>query len=167
MTPGRAVGRLAVCLAPGAVAAVAGGSLGLVAGLCLLGTGVMLVSVVAALYQGDTLSRRSRFAAAMHRRRLDPPRTPRDLQRLETLVAGRVPTAIGVHQWLRPLMADVASTRLRHRHGVDLADPEAAILVPEPLWELVRPGRPEPADRNSRGVTPQELTLLVDQLEAL
>ncbi len=135
--------------------------------LALLGVVVMLVGVGSVLADHEHTTPRSRFAAAARGRRPDPPRRPRDLERMQTLVAGRAPTAIGVHQWLRPLLADIAATRLRLGHGIDLADPAAAGQVPEPLWDLIRPDRPEPADRNAAGITPAELTVLVDQLEAL
>lgn len=167
MTARAAASRGAVCLLPASVAALMQLSLIIVVLLGLLGVVVMLVGVGSILADGQATAARSRFDLAARRREPDPPRRPRDLERMQTLVAGRAPTAIGVHQWLRPLLADIASTRLRLGHGLDLADPAAARRVPEPLWDLIRPDRPEPEDRNAAGLTPAELTVLVDQLEAL
>jgi hypothetical protein len=165
--PRAAVARAVVCLLPATAAGVLELSLAIVVGLALVGVVVMLVGVGSVLVDPDGNTSGSAFAAASRVRRRDGPRRPRDLERMQTLVAGRTPSAIGVHQWLRPLLADIAATRLRRGHGLDLTDPAAARYVPEPLWELIRPDRPEPADRNAAGLTPAELAVLVDQLEAL
>jgi hypothetical protein len=92
---------------------------------------------------------------------------PRRLVEAQRLVLARGGTAGGVHHWLRPLLRDVAAERLARRHGVDLDDPRAAAHVPEPLWELVRPDRPAPADRNAPGTDLPTLTLAVDQASSL
>jgi hypothetical protein len=162
-----AASRVVVFVLPAAAAALLRLSVDVVAALGLLAVVGMLMAVGSRLSEGDTMSRRSRWAAAARVRRPPPARPPRDLERMGTLVAGRIPTAVGTHQWLRPLMADIAATRLRVAHGVELTDPAAPQLVPEPLWELIRPGRPEPLDRHAAGLTAQEMTVLVDQLEAL
>ncbi len=167
MTGRDATARAAACLAPTALAGVLRAPTAVVGGLALIGVVVLVMAVGSDLATGDRLSRRSRWAAAVRPRPEPTPRAPRDLERMQTLVAGRSPTAVGVHQWLRPLLADLAATRLRLDHGLDLADPAAARLVPEPLWELIRPDRPEPVDRHARGVSADELAVLVDQLEAL
>jgi hypothetical protein len=167
VTARAAAGRALACLLPAGVAALMQLALPIVVVLALLGVVVMLVGVGSILVDGERTTPGARFDLAARRREADGPRRPRDLERMQTLVAGRAPTAIGVHQWLRPLLADIAATRLRLGHGIELADPAAARRVPEPLWDLIRPDRPEPADRNAAGITPAELTVLVDQLEAL
>jgi len=167
VTPRSALTRGLVCLVPVGLAAALRLSLPLVVLAALLGVVVMLVGVVTVLITQVRTEAGSSFAVAAQRRVVTPVRRPRDLERLQTLVAGRSPTAIGVQQWVRPLLADIAATRLRLGQGIDLTDPAAAELVPEPLWDLIRPGRPEPADRNGPGLTMPELTQLVDQLEAL
>jgi hypothetical protein len=167
---GRAVLGGFAALLPAAVAAVAGGALVLVAILMVLGVLAVLLRVAPDLLvapdgSGPSLRRRSRFAIAA-RPRTDPPvRGPADLRRMETLVAARVQSAIGVHNWLRPLVADIASSRLR-QHGSDL-DQGGPHAIPDPLWALIRPDRPQPKDREGPGISLTELTLVVDQLEEL
>jgi hypothetical protein len=82
-------------------------------------------------------------------------------------VLSRGSTEGGIHHWLRPLLRDITAERLLSHHGVDLDGPAAAALVPEPLWDIVRPHRPAPADRNSPGIPIETLTLAVDQAAAL
>jgi hypothetical protein len=112
-------------------------------------------------------ARRSAFAAAAAPRRLPPVRPPADLRRIETLVAARIVTAAGVYYWLRPLLADLTMSRLRHRGDADLGDPSRSTSVPDPLWGLVRPDRRPPVERDGPGLSLSELALAVDQLEAL
>ncbi len=167
MTPVGAAARLAFSLVPAAVAAVIRAPVGLVAILGMVGLFGLTLSLLDDWSRRGLLGRGSGFVLAARPRTPPPPGTPRDLDRLRTLVAGRIPSAVGVHQWLRPLMADIAASRLGRSHGIDLTDPAAAVLVPEPLWDLVRPDRPEPADRNGPGLTQGELSVLVDQLGSL
>ncbi len=167
MSAQAATRRAVVCLLPAVVAALIRLPLPMVVGLAVLGVAVMLGGVGSVLADPERTSRNSRFAVVARGRQPEVSRPPRDLERMRTLVAGRAPTAVGVHLWLRPLLADIAATRLLLGHGIDLADPAAAHRVPQPLWDLIRPDRPEPADRNAPGVTAAELGLLVDQLEDL
>ena len=76
-------------------------------------------------------------------------------------------TAAGVHYWLRPLLADIAAIPAPAAHGIDLADRPRLTGCPSPCGTLMRPDRPEPVDRDAPGMTLPELTVLVDQLEAL
>jgi hypothetical protein len=69
----------------------------------------------------------------------------------------------------RPLLIQLAASRLADRHRVDLrADPAAArAILGEDVWPWVDPDRP--ASRNSQppGVGADTLTLIVDRLEHL
>ena len=58
---------------------------------------------------------------------------------------------------------------LARRHGVDLArsPARAHALVGVRTWELVRPDRLPPEDRNARGWSDEELGELVDELELI
>lgn len=89
--------------------------------------------------------------------------------RIEQLVAA-IGTAGDVHRMLRPLLCSLAATRLRRR-GCALYSPRdgarARELLGEALWELVRPGRPAPADRLAFGISREQLSALLDALEAL
>jgi hypothetical protein len=90
------------------------------------------------------------------------PQPPRRLVEARRLVAARGGSAGGVHFWLRPLLQDVAAERLRRR-GLDVEE----ATVPEPLWELVRPDRPPPPDRNAAAPDLDALEHLVDQAASL
>jgi hypothetical protein len=73
------------------------------------------------------------------------------------------------HMRLRPVLREIAAMRLRRGYGVDL-DHEplrARELVPTAAWEVVRPDRPPPADRLSRGPSLASLDTVVSELEKL
>jgi hypothetical protein len=131
----------------------------------LAGGGVVLAAMAAA--RPILPVRRGRLRAAASAPPPAAPLPPRRLVEAQRLVLARGGTAGGVHHWLRPLLRDVVAERLARRHGVDLDDPRAAAHVPEPLWELVRPDRLAPADRNAPGTDLPTLTLAVDQASSL
>jgi hypothetical protein len=74
-----------------------------------------------------------------------------------------------LHVRLRPLFRDIAAHRLQSRYGVDLDNEagRARELVGAAAWELVRPDRPPPEDRNASGPTLAELAVVVDELESI
>jgi hypothetical protein len=156
-----------VWLSPAAIAAVVGAPLAVVAILAAVAVLVVVVRGVEQLVETGgrrpSGARRSAFAAAAAPREPEPAKPPADLRRMETLVAARVLTAVGVHNWLRPLMADLAETRVR-QHGGERLGPER---VPDPLWQLIRPDRPPPRRRDDHGLSMAELAVMVDQLEDL
>ncbi len=70
---------------------------------------------------------------------------------------------------MRGPLQRIASTRLAHRHGVDLhRDPVAAsrLLGPD-LWELLDPRRSTSSEITGPGVSRQFLAHIVDRLERL
>ena len=73
-----------------------------------------------------------------------------------------------MHRRLRPLLRELAAARLRRR-GVQLDHDgdRARELLGDELWEIVRPGRPMPADRFGPGLSGSELRRLVERLEAV
>jgi hypothetical protein len=92
----------------------------------------------------------------------------RALEELEHAVDFSMGTAFDVHYRLRPHVRRIAAYRLGLR-GVSLdRQPRraAAMLGPE-AWDLARPDRPEPDDRNARGVDLAHLTRVVEGLDAL
>ncbi len=92
----------------------------------------------------------------------------RALEELEHAVDFSLGTAFDVHYRLRPHVRRVAAHRLGLR-GVSLdRQPEraAALLGPE-TWDLARPDRPEPEDRNGRGLDLPRLRKVVEGLDAL
>jgi hypothetical protein len=66
---------------------------------------------------------------------------------------------------LRPLLAQVAAERLRHRHAITIRrEPEAArAMLGEQLWQMIsmQPDQPSPA------LSRRQLTALVEAIEAL
>jgi hypothetical protein len=115
------------------------------------------------------------------RRRARPPRGPRwrrggrvsrsasDLAAVDRLLNLSVSSAEDEHVRLRPLVAGLARQRLADHTGVRLdGDPDiAAAAVGPDVWELVRPDRPPPADRRSRGIAPARLRRVVESLERI
>jgi hypothetical protein len=78
-------------------------------------------------------------------------------------------TAFHYYARLSPLLRDIAAHRLRSHYGVELdAEPaRARELVGREAWEVVRPDREPPPDRLAKGPTVEELSVVVDELEAI
>lgn len=92
------------------------------------------------------------------------PLRPADLVRVEHDVAARQ-AAVEVHARLRPLLAEIAMTRLGRRHRLTPAETQA--LLGDELWDLVRPDRPWPADPSGPGLSLDQLAQMTDRLEQL
>jgi hypothetical protein len=168
MSAGRPWIRAVVALVPAAFAALVRAPVAVVALLAIAGVLFVAVRVVSEL-GGDRRAARPERLFEMARRRHPPAplRNPRDLETIQTTVAAQSRTAAGVHYWLRPLVSDLAAARLGAGAGVALDDPRAASVVPQPLWDLIRPDCPAPDDRLGPGLSPSQLALVLDQLEAL
>lgn len=93
---------------------------------------------------------------------------PAQLVRLEHVVEWSGLSALDVHTRLRPVLVEIAETRL-DRHGVrlDRDQEEARRLLGPAAWELVRPDRPAPPNRDAPGIGSRELDEILDALEAL
>jgi hypothetical protein len=117
-------------------------------------------------------------------RRLDPPETPLrhsrrsterarrpppSLARLEQLAALGVASSFDLQYRLVPLLRSLAAGLLasRRRIELDARHEPARHILGEETWELVRPARPAPQDRISRGLTPAQLTQVADSLERI
>ncbi|HKG44676.1 MAG TPA: hypothetical protein VKB10_10590 [Gaiellaceae bacterium] len=94
----------------------------------------------------------------------EAPARPPELERLERELTMATATAFDLHLRLRPLLREVAGARLAAR-GLQLDECED--VVREELWELVRPDRPMPPDRNAPGIPAAELRRAVEAVEAL
>jgi hypothetical protein len=109
------------------------------------------------------------------RRPVGAPRTarpgprPEQLVRLERLISSAEAGTLHTHAYLRPVLVEVATRRLAaHGYALDSIAPQSGReLLGEPLWELVRPGRPFPADRHAPGVSGAQVDAMLDALEAL
>jgi hypothetical protein len=94
---------------------------------------------------------------------------PEELVRMEReLVLGSA-DADHAHRRLLPLLRAAAAARIAARHGFALERrPEAArALLGEDAWELLRPDRPEPADRHDPGVPQEDIAAVIARVEAL
>jgi len=148
------------------------GDRALVVRLWLVALGVVAVRAVMTAVAGLPLTpRRSAFDAVARPRPAPPPPPPgglRDARWLLLLAAG---SAADLHYRVRPVLREVAAQRLGANHGIELDDPlhasEAAELCGPALWEVVRPDRPGPVDRNAPGVDPRAVPALVGDLERL
>ncbi len=109
-----------------------------------------------------------RFEAAL-RSKKPPPQEPVELLRMEReLVLGSA-DADHAHRRLLPLLRGTAAARISARHGFELGRrPEAArALLGEEVWELLRPGRPKPADRHGPGVPRASIAAVIERVESL
>lgn len=106
--------------------------------------------------------------AALRARPADPMRPP-ELVRTEREILLGTSNAGNLHQRLLPILREAAAARLSANHSVDLERrPDAArALLGEDAWELLRPDRPEPHDRNDPGIPMQRLRAVVATLEKL
>jgi hypothetical protein len=85
----------------------------------------------------------------------------------ETLRAARA-SEFGVDRDLRPLLREIAATRLARRGvDVDRHPEEARAILGEELWELVRAERPRGSNRVARGVSTAGLQSLIERLERI
>ena len=74
-----------------------------------------------------------------------------------------------LHFHFVPRLRSIASGLLASRRRISLeTEPDAAhAVLGDAAWELVRPDRPAPEDRLSRGIAPHELEQVVATLEAV
>lgn len=97
------------------------------------------------------------------------PERPAELERLEREVYLSLGNSFYLHHRLRPLLREIASTRLLLHYGVDLdrRPAEAEKLVGPEAWEWLRPDRKEPRDRWAAGPPMEQMTAVVEALERI
>jgi hypothetical protein len=129
--------------------------------------GVLLLALVRAARVKAPVDRSSAYEAAAAKLQLAPADTgPLALtHELDQSIASE----FHLHRRLCPLLREIASSRLRLRHGVDLvADPERAReLVGAHAWDLVDERRSAPQDRLAPGPSLAYLRDVIDELERL
>ena len=159
--------------------ALIAGTVGVAVGLVLAGSshGLALLAYVLFLGALALAALASRLRAALPEAppfegQLDrEPRAGEPIGQLETIartLSGAEWIQAELHYRLRPLVREIAAARLSRRYGVDLdRQPERArALIGEGrAWELVRPEREPPEERQARGWSRSELEKLVDELE--
>jgi hypothetical protein len=101
--------------------------------------------------------------------RIERPMRPPELVRTERELTLGMASAGHAHRRLLPLLREAAAARLATGHGVDLErrPREAEALLGEDAWALLRPDRPEPADRNAPGLPLSRVRTVVERLESL
>ena len=130
----------------------------------LLMCGVALVVGIRAVQRVAPAERPFREPAGRPDRRRRPPSS---LARLEQLSALGVASSFDLQYRFLPPLRSIAGGLLASRRRVELdRDPEAARhILGEETWDLVDVARPAPQDRVSRGISPAELTRVVESLE--
>jgi hypothetical protein len=87
-----------------------------------------------------------------------------ELDRIERLVVLSANSSFDVHYRLRPLLRELAASRLAAR-GIDLdRSPEAELVLGDDLWNVVRPDL-ELGNRAAPGMPVEAAERLVDALE--
>jgi hypothetical protein len=116
----------------------------------------------------EELRQGSPFEHAL-RPRAERPLRPPELIRTERELTLGMASAGHAQRRLLPLLREAAAARLLTQHGIELArrPDEAKALLGEDAWELLRPDRPEPADRNAPGLQLARVQAVVERLEAL
>lgn len=136
--------------------------------LLVLGT-LTLGVLVRAMRTCDAHQRtRSAFELALATHRPSEERIAA-LRRFEREVALGLANSDYLHARLRPIVVRIAAERLLERRGIDLANsPERARASLDPeVWELVRPDREAPRDREAAGLELAQLEAVVDALERI
>jgi hypothetical protein len=136
----------------------------IVAGYALALAAIGLDAFVRILGAESWRERGSLFEHVLSRKAPEPTR-PSEIVRIEREITLGTTSAGHLHTRLLPLLRDAASARV----GIDFdVHPERArAALGDEAWELLRPDRPEPADRNAPGLPIRRVRAVVDMLERL
>jgi hypothetical protein len=129
---------------------------------------IVLVVLVRQHARGSTGRHAPRFERALHNPTPTSP-PPVELLRMERELALGIADATHAHRRFLPLLRAAATARLASRHGIELdRRPDAArALLGEDAWDLLRPDRPEPVDRNGPGIPAERVGALIEGVESL
>jgi hypothetical protein len=132
----------------------------------LLVCGTALVLALVALRQAFPPEPRLRDDSRTRRGRRRPPSS---LARIEHESALGVAGSFDLHFLLVPRLRSIASGLLESRRklSLDRQPEEARRVLGDATWMVIRPDRPAPDDRLARGIPADELTRVVDSLEAV
>jgi hypothetical protein len=122
--------------------------------------GLAMIGVLASVGAAVPRRRRSALSEALGERAVAP-KPVSELTRMEREVTLAVGNAYDLHRRLLPQLREIAQARLERsgRH----AGPDTLA----PWWELLRPDRPEPADRFAPGISESDLRALVADLQRM
>src|SRR6266550_3730420 len=92
-----------------------------------------------------------------------------ELDRLERDVVLATGSELEQHVRIKPLLRDVVGDRLWRSRGIELerSPDRAREILGEELYELVKPGKPDPNARYFRGLDLKALGRVLDRIEAL
>lgn len=92
-----------------------------------------------------------------------------ELDRLERDVVLATGSELEQHVRIKPLLRDVVEDRLWRSRGIELdqSPDRAREALGDELYELVKPGRPDPNARYFRGLDLKALARVLDRIEAI
>jgi hypothetical protein len=92
-----------------------------------------------------------------------------ELDRLERDVVLATGSELEQHVRIKPLLRDVVEDRLWRSRGIELdqSPDRARSVLGDELYELVKPGRPDPNARYFRGLDLKALGRVLDRIEAI
>jgi hypothetical protein len=136
----------------------------ILAGYALALAAIGLDAFVRILGTESWRERGSLFEHVLSRKEPEPTR-PSEIVRIEREITLGTTSAGHLHTRLLPLLREAASARL----GIDfdLHPDRARAALGDESWELLRPDRPEPADRSAPGLPVRRVRGVVDMLEQL
>ena len=108
--------------------------------------------------------RGSAFEHALSRKTPEPTR-PSELVRIEREITLGTTSAGHLHTRLLPMLRDAVAARLAI--DFDLYPERARTALGDESWELLRPDRPEPADRSAPGLSIRRVRTVIDEIERL
>jgi hypothetical protein len=136
----------------------------ILAGYVLALAAIAIVALVRQLGAGGEYQPQSLFEHALSRKPEQPTRPP-ELVRIEREITLGTTSAGHLHTRLLPLLREAASARLGF--DFELQPERARAAVGEETWELLRPDRPEPLERNAAGLPLRRIRAVVESLERL
>jgi hypothetical protein len=128
------------------------------AGYVLALAAIAIVSLVRQLGTRGEQQPPSLFEHALSRKPEEPTRPP-ELVRIEREITLGTTSAGHLHTRLLPLLREAANARLGPRLTCEQLGDDA--------WELLRPDRPEPVDRNAPSISLRRVRSIVTTLEQL
>jgi hypothetical protein len=94
---------------------------------------------------------------------------PAELIRIERELTLGSATEEHLHGRLLPLLRDAAAARLAAKHEIDFdrRPDRARELLGDETWEIVRPDREAPVERNAPGLPLRRIAAVIDSIERL
>lgn len=128
--------------------------------------GIAVIRLVGLTRRRRGPGERSEFEDALHATHRPPVRIA-ERDKLAREVQLGMQTAFDLHYRLRPTLVEIAHNRLAGR-GISLENERRARgVLGDEAWDLLRPGREPPQNRNAPGIRTDELGRLVGVLERI